>query len=129
MSQKFCITELNNDSRFSMTQEISFPIDKDEVIAVAQGMDMEGEVSYHSRWYEIGEGESNSDTFISEEDLQELIYADVDMDGVIEEIEKMGYECNLIQDEQGTVECEIDYDFCRDEYEDDCETMSADELY
>lgn len=125
MSQKLCLTEISNSSYTMITAEILTPVDEEEIISFCIAEDIDGEVDYSTEWFEIGEGESNSDVFVSNETIDDLIASCTDTGDIVAEIEKLGYEVVFIQSERGQVTvdngdyeepCDIDDDCGYDPY-------------
>lgn len=111
MSQTMRITEING--AFYPEIFTSFP-DRDEAISLIEYAVKDGWLSasedyeVNTEWYEIGTGESNSDTFFTDETLIEW-YNKGGVPEIIRHAEKQGYEVEHIQNDSITIEhCDIE---------------------
>lgn len=101
MSQTMRITEING--AFYPEIFTSFP-DKDEAIALIEYAVKDGwlspseEYDVCTEWYEIGEGESNSDTFFTDETLIDW-YNIGGVKEIIAQAKKRGFEIEHIQND------------------------------
>lgn len=89
MAQSVSILEISNDS-YACTEVCSCIPDSEDVESLALDNDITGDVYCEYHCYNIGEGESGVDDFISEEDLVELYNNCDDFEGAVEK--EYGYE-------------------------------------
>lgn len=99
MAQKVVFVFVENE----LSDEIlSFTPDKDDCIQTARDMGYEASendtgVNVRFEWYDIGEGESDTDTFFSDEELYQIMKDR--KQGFQKEIEQRGFICELVQED------------------------------
>lgn len=108
MSQTMRITEING--AFYPEIFTSFP-DRDEAIALIEyavkdaWLSPSDEYEVVTEWYEIGEGESNSDTFFTDETLIDW-YNKGGVSEIIAQVKAKGYEVEHIQTDTICIDAE-----------------------
>lgn len=109
-----------NDGYYYVANEITMPVDESSLEDELRfTYNVKGSCDWEIRHYEIGDGESGTDYWISDEDFKEMI-DDLD-DDVFDRVEleielRFGYDVMEIQSDSGNIW--VDYDD-EDEYEDD----------
>lgn len=99
MAQKVVFIFVENE----LSEEIlSFTPDKDELIQAARDMEYETSendtgVNVQFEWYDIGEGESDTDIFFSDKELYQIMKNR--KQNFQKEIEQRGFFCELIQED------------------------------
>lgn len=98
MAQKVVFVFVNELS----DEILSFTPDKDDCIQIARDMGYEASenntgVNVRFEWYDIGEGESDTDTFFSDEELYQIMKNR--KQSFQKEIEKKGFICELVQED------------------------------
>lgn len=91
MSQRVVIIEMNDEKRQRNIHIQNYVPDQDDIEQLSLDYEMSGSVEATYEWYEIGEGESDTDAFFTEEELKSM-YEDFERN-----CEKRGMNCELIQ--------------------------------
>lgn len=107
-----------NFVEFAGIVALTSDIEDEDVIEAALDNGLTGETDYIKYWFEFGEGESDTDEFISENEIQQMIdegkASGNDVWDIVAEFRKRGYDEELIEVQTGTV-----YVDETDDYEDD----------
>lgn len=90
MSQRVVIIELNDTNKIFRHIQSNVP-DQEEIEQLSQDYEMCGSMEATYEWYEIGEGESDTDTFFTEEELESM------SEDLEKNCETKGIYCELIQ--------------------------------
>ena len=81
--------------------------DEENVVEAAEDNGLTGETEYIKYWFEFGEGESDTDEFISEKEIQQMIdegkASGNDVWDIVAEFRKRGYAEELIEVQTDTV--------------------------
>lgn len=97
MSQRVVYLELS-DNNYTTRHfgETSIP-DVDDVASIAKDYDLKGNIECSYEWYEIGEGESNTDTFFTNDEIAAMF----ETGDFVKVCKEKGYDCELV--EYGTI--------------------------
>ncbi len=97
MSQRVVYLQLSDDNYATCHYgETSVP-DEDYVVSLAEDYDLKGNIECLYEWYEIGEGESDTDTFFTDDEIADMF----ESGNFVKACEEKGYDCELV--EYGTI--------------------------
>lgn len=97
MSQKLVLAEIDGETF------IVSSVDKEDLIEYAVDNELFGELYFESIWFSFGIGE-DGETFISDDEIEEMIKNGKDMYEIADEFENRGYYGDVIQRSSGTID-------------------------